>query len=168
MIPLKIGGVASGSLAVLHLLIIIWGGPAYRYFGAGERMAQLADHGSAWPALLTAAVGVMFAAWAAYAFSGAGLLRRIPFLRTALVLIGSAYVVRGALIGPQLLWWFEGYREAVPARQLLFSLLALVTGLAYLEGTRVTWAGLGRVERGGARLARRRGAAEHDGEGGKE
>lgn len=144
---LKVAGVSSSCIAALHLVIIFWGGPAYRYFGAGERMARLAEQGSAWPTLLTAGATLVFAGWAAYAFSGAGILPRAPFLRTGLILIGSAYVVRGVLIGPQLLWWFEGYHAAVPARQLVFSLAALVTGVVYLEGARVAWASLRPLDR---------------------
>jgi hypothetical protein len=70
------------------------------------------------------------------------MLPRAPFLRTGLILIGLVYVIRGVLLGPQLLWWFEGFRSAVPARQLVFSLAALATGVVYLEGTRLAWARL--------------------------
>jgi hypothetical protein len=139
---LKVAGVLSGFVAALHVFIILQGGSAYRYFGAGERMAHLAEQGSAMPALLTAGLALVFATWSAYAFSGAGMLPRAPYLRLGLILIGSIYVMRGVLLGPQLLWWFEGYRSAVPARQLAFSLVALVTGVVYLEGTRVAWAKL--------------------------
>ena len=140
---LKLAGIVSSLVAALHVFIIFRGGPAYRYFGAGERMARLAEQGSIRPALVTAVLVLIFAAWAAYAFSGAGMLPRAPFLRTGLILIGLVYVIRGVLLGPQLLWWFEGYRSAVPVRQLVFSLAALVTGVVYLEGTRLAWARLG-------------------------
>jgi hypothetical protein len=146
---LKLAGVMSSLVAALHVYIIVQGGPAYRHFGAGERMARLAEQGSAMPALLTAGSALVFAVWAAYAFSGAAMLPRAPFLRTGLILIGAVYVVRGVLLGPQLLWWFEGYRVAVPVRQLVFSLGALVTGVVYLEGTRVAWASLGRRQGNG-------------------
>ena len=139
---LKLAGVLSSLVAALHVFIIFRGGPAYRYFGAGERMARLAEQGSIRPALVTACLVLIFAAWAAYAFSGSGMLPRAPFLRTGLILIGLVYVIRGVLLGPQLLWWFEGFRSAVPARQLVFSLAALATGVVYLEGTRLAWARL--------------------------
>jgi hypothetical protein len=141
---LKVAGVLSSFVAGLHVFVIFRGGAAYRYFGAGERMAHLAEQGSPVPTLVTAGLALVFATWAAYAFSGAGMLPRAPYLRLGLVLIGSIYVMRGVLLGPQLLWWFEGYRNAVPVRQLVFSLAALVTGTVYLEGTRAAWAKLGR------------------------
>lgn len=139
---LKLGGVLSALVAVLHVAITFVGGPAYRYFGAGEGMARLAEQGSAIPALITSLLTIVFATWAAYAFSGVGLLPRLPLLRTALVAIGSVYTARGLLLVPQAAWFLAGHREAVPIRQLGFSLAALTLGLAYLIGTHRAWARL--------------------------
>ncbi|MEO7157093.1 MAG: hypothetical protein ABI039_06005, partial [Vicinamibacterales bacterium] len=67
---LLIGGVLTGAAALLHVAIIL-GGPAwYRFFGAGERMAQLASRGSAYPTLVTAAIAGVLGVWTLYAFSG--------------------------------------------------------------------------------------------------
>jgi hypothetical protein len=140
---LKVAGVLSAAVAVLHVLIIFGGGPAYRYFGAGERMARLAERGAVTPSLITLGLTLMFGVWAAYAFSGAGLLGRLPLLRTGLVTIGMIYTLRGLLLGPQLVWFFSGQRAAVPPRQLAFSAAALITGLAYLVGVQRAWARLG-------------------------
>ena len=136
---LKIGGASSAFIAALHLAIIFVGAPAYRYFGAGEQMARLDETGSLGPALVTAGLTVVFALWAAYAFSGAGLLRRLPLLRTGLVVIGAIYTARGLLFGPQLVWFLSGFRDAVPPRQLVFSAVSLLTGLCYLAGARQQW-----------------------------
>jgi hypothetical protein len=130
-------------------LIIFVGGPAYRYFGVGEKMARLAEQGSQAPALITAGLTVVFCVWAAYAFSGAGLLRRLPLLRTGLITIGLIYTLRGLLLGPQMMWFFSGQRAAVPPRQLGFSAAALLTGLAYLVGTQRAWARLGQRDGSG-------------------
>ena len=143
MSALEVAGVLSAGVALLHMLIIAVGGPAYRYFGAGERMARMAEQGSATPGLITFGLTLLFAVWAAYAFSGAGLLRRLPLLRTGLITIGLVYTLRGVLLGPQLVWFFSGHRADVPPRQLAFSAAALVTGLAYLVGTHRAWARLG-------------------------
>jgi hypothetical protein len=136
---LKLAGLSSACVAVFHLFVIFAGAPAYRYFGAGEQMAQLAEQGSAVPALVTAGLTVVFAVWALYALSGAGLVRRLPLLRTSLIAIGLVYTLRGLLLAPQVVWFFSGYRAAVPPRQLVFSAVALLTGLAYLIGTMCTW-----------------------------
>ena len=135
MRALELAGVSSAAVAVLHLAIVFVGGPAYRYFGAGERMARMAERGLAQPTLITFGLALLFAVWAAYAFSGAGLIRRLPLLRPALVVIGVVYTLRGVLLGPQLVWFIAGPR-LLPARQLAFSAAALVTGLAYLIGAR--------------------------------
>jgi len=131
---LELAGLSSACLAVLHLHIVLVGAPAYRYFGAGERMARLSEQGSLAPALATLGLALVFAAWAAYAFSGAGLLRRLPFLKTGLLVIGLVYTMRGVLLGPQVVWFLSGHRAAVPPRQLLFSGAALLIGIAYLGG----------------------------------
>ena len=140
---LKLAGVLSAGVALLHVLIIFVGGPAYRYFGAGERMARLADQGSPTPSLVTLGLTLLFATWAVYAFSGAGLLRRLPLLRTGLITIGLIYTLRGLLLGPQIVWFFSGHAATVPPRQLAFSAAALLTGLAYLVGTQKAWTRLG-------------------------
>lgn len=145
---LKLAGVLSALVALLHVAIVLVGPRAYRYFGAGERMAQLAEKGFPGPALLTLALTMVFAMWSAYAFSGAGLLRRLPLLRPALVAIGSIYTVRGLILGPQLIWFFTGDRDAVPLRHIVFSAVSLVTGLAYLIGAKAVWAQLGGKNRG--------------------
>ena len=139
---LKLAGLSSASVAALHVAVIFLGGPAYRFFGAGERMARLADQGSPTPSLITSALVLVFGVWAAYAFSGAGLIRRLPLLRTALIAIGVVYTLRGLLLGPQAVWYFSGYRAEVPLRQLVFSAAALLTGLAYLCGTQRAWSKL--------------------------
>ena len=98
------GGVLSALAAVLHLAII-FGGPAwYRFFHAGEPMARAAEQGSPGPALVTTGIAAVLFVWSAYAFAGAGLVRPLPLMRTALVLISAAYLFRAlwlpaALVG---------------------------------------------------------------------
>jgi len=142
---LILAGLLTSIVAVAHVGIIWVGGPAYRYFGAGEEMARLAEQGSLRPGLITAGLTILFAVWAMYAFSGAGVLRRLPLLRTGLVFIGTLYVLRGILVGPQLVWRLSGYSAAVPIRQLFFSSVSLIIGLAYLIGTHQSWDRLKRV-----------------------
>ena len=132
---LLLAGAASLGVGLLHVGIIFYGGPAYRYFGAGERLARLAERGSQEPAFVTSVLILMFAGWAAYAFSGAGLVRRLPYLPTALLLIGLIYTGRGLALVPQLYLWMSGGFEAVPVRHLWFSAASLAIGILYLAGT---------------------------------
>lgn len=98
---LFIGGSLSAAIAALHMIIILAGGPAYRYFGAGEDLTRLAESGSPIPALLTACIAFVFAGFAAYGLSGAGVLGRLPFLRAGLLAIASIYLLRGLSVFPQ-------------------------------------------------------------------
>lgn len=91
-------GILSAFASLLHVGVIIGGPDWYRFFGAGEEMARAAEHGSSMPGLVTAAIALILSIWALYAFSAAGLVRRLPLLRTALVLITSVYLLRG--LGP--------------------------------------------------------------------
>src|SRR5882724_13062711 len=61
------GGIFSSAAAVLHLAVIAGGPSWYRFFGAGERMAQMAARGSPRAALITVFIATVLAIWAAYA-----------------------------------------------------------------------------------------------------
>jgi hypothetical protein len=128
-------GLLSAGVAALHLAIILIGGPAFRYFGAGERMARLAERGSSEPTFVTIVLILLFASWAAYAFSGAGLIPALPRLRGVLLLIGLVYAGRGLAVLPQAYFWLAAGPAAVPGRHVAFSAASLVIGLTYLAGT---------------------------------
>lgn len=139
--PLKLAGWLSAAIAALHVVIIFFGPPAYRYFGAGEAMARQAEAGSLFPAAFTLLVATVFVLFALYAFAGAGTIRRLPLLRTGLVTIGAIYSLRGLLLLPQL----AGYLRQPPVvapRDLAFSMVSLCIGLLYLVGVNRAWARL--------------------------
>ncbi len=138
---LKLGGILSFAIAFLHVVIIFIGAPAYRYFGAGEDMATAAESGSAFPALLTLFLVAIFAIWGFYGLSGAGIIRRLPLLKIALILIGAVYTLRGVAVFQQLFQIATSSVEVAP-REIVFSLVSLVIGLAYLIGTISNWRGL--------------------------
>jgi hypothetical protein len=129
------GGVLSALAALLHLGVIA-GGPAwYRFFGAGEGMARLAERGSLYPPLITVAIAALLALWAAYAFAGAGLLPRLPLMRTALVAILAVYLLRGLVIVP-----LAAVRpDQLHGFALWSSLIVLAYGIAYAVGTWRAW-----------------------------
>ena len=132
------GGALSAAAAVLHLSVIAGGPDWYRFFGAGEPMARLAEQGSWTPALVTAGIAAVLAIWAAYAFSGAGLIRRLPLVRTALVVISAVYLLRGLVLVPA----FALNPAGVTPFVLWSSLIVLLYGLAYAVGTWFAWPGL--------------------------
>ena len=129
------GGALSAGAAVLHLAVIA-GGPAwYRFFGAGEGMARAAERGSPRPAVITLGIATVLAIWAAYAFSGAGLLPRLPLLRAGLLVITAIYLARGSILFPMLLM----RPRRVDAFLVWSSLIVLVYGGLYAIGTWRAW-----------------------------
>ncbi|MBJ7483411.1 hypothetical protein [Brevundimonas sp.] len=132
------GGVLSAAASVLHLAVIIGGPSWYRFFGAGEGMARMAERGDWRAAAITVGIAGVLALWAAYAFSGAGLIARLPLLRTGLVVISAIYLVRGLLLIPALFMNQGGVQPFV----LWSSLIVLAYGLAYAVGTWIAWPGL--------------------------
>jgi hypothetical protein len=132
------GGILSALAAILHLAVIAGGPDWYRFFGAGETMARMAERGLLRPTLYTIAIASVLGIWSAYAFSGAGLLPRLPLIRTALVAITAIYLLRGlalvplALLRPDLLSPFA----------LWSSLIVLVYGACYAIGTWRAWPAL--------------------------
>ena len=131
---LVVGGWLSVAAALLHVVCIFGGGDFYRFFGAGEEMARADEAGHWMPAIMTAGIAIILAIWAAYAFSGAGLLRRLPLMRTALVIISGIYLLRGLFIIPIMI---------EPAMRSPFnvwsSLIVLGYGMVYAIGTRLAW-----------------------------
>ena len=138
---LILGGILSFAVALLHVIIIFIGAPAYRYFGAGEDMATAAESGSAFPALLTLFLVAIFAIWGFFGLSGAGVIRRLPLLEIALILIGAVYTLRGVAVFQQLFQIATSSVEVAP-REIVFSLVSVVIGVAYLIGTISNWRGL--------------------------
>jgi hypothetical protein len=132
------GGMLSAAAALLHLAIIAGGPDWYRLFGAGERMAHMAERGHWYPPLAAIVIAALLALWAAYAFAGAGLLRRLPLMRTALLAISAVYLLRGLAVVPIALLW--------PALLTPFtiwsSLIVLVYGIVHAVGTWRAWPGL--------------------------
>lgn len=130
--------ILAGSLsllaAVLHLAVIVGGPDWYRFFGAGEGMARMAERGMIQPTLITIGIAAVLAIWAAYAYSGAGVIPRLPLLRTGLVVITGIYLARGLLVIPA----FAMGRE-INAFGWWSSLIVLIYGLAYLIGTWRAW-----------------------------
>ena len=136
---LVIGGGLSVAASLLHIACIIGGPDWYRFFGAGEAMATMAEQGSMTPTLVTLGIAAILAIWAAYAFSGAGLLPRLPLLRTGLVTISAVYLLRSLALIPAL----AINRGEVTPFVLWSSLIVLVYGLAYAAGTWIAWPRLG-------------------------
>ncbi len=133
------GGAMSLVAAIVHIACIFGGPDWYRFFGAGEPIARAAERGSLVPPLLTLAIASILAIWAAYAFAGAGLLPRLPLMRSALVAITAVYLARGLMVFyPPLL-----ARSDLSAAFIFWSSsIVLIIGVCYAIGTWRAWPAL--------------------------
>jgi putative oxidoreductase len=74
---------------------IIFGGPAwYRFFGAGERFAQLSQQGHPLPALVTAGIALVLASWGFYCLALAGVIPALPAMEWVVAGIALVYALR--------------------------------------------------------------------------
>ncbi|MDQ3057454.1 MAG: hypothetical protein M3Q96_06910 [Pseudomonadota bacterium] len=132
---LVVAAVLSGLAALLHVGCIYFGAPWYRFFGAGEEMARMAEAGSWVPGFITAGIAIVLGIWALYALSGAGAFRKLPLLRTALCIITGVYLLRGLVVFPVA---FLHPQEAT-AFAWWSSAICLGLGIVHLVGIRQRW-----------------------------
>ena len=135
---LILAGVLSAFAAVAHLACIAFGGPAFRIMGAGERMARAVEAGKLRPVLLTLGIAAVLSGWAAYAFSGAGVIGKLPFTKLVLPAVSAVFLARA--LGFPLL------RPLFPENSNVFWFVSsgtcLFIGALYAVGTTALWARL--------------------------
>lgn len=135
---LVIGGALSAAAALAHLACVFVGAPAYRFMGAGEKMARAAEAGKVQATVVTLAIAGVLLVWAAYAFSGAGVIASLPFTKPALITISAVYLARAVA--------FPLLKPAFPENSQTFwrvsSGICLVIGLLHLYGLIARWSAL--------------------------
>ncbi|MGB1291132.1 MAG: hypothetical protein ACPG5Z_03310 [Pseudoalteromonas sp.] len=89
------GAVLTFLGSLLHIAIIIGGPDWYLASGAGESLAKQAESGSLYPAFVGSILVCIFLGWSIYALSGAGIIRKLPFLKLFLILIAALCIIRG-------------------------------------------------------------------------
>ncbi|WHS57713.1 hypothetical protein [Pseudomonas sp. G2-4] len=115
----------SAVASLLHLMIILGGGPWYRFFGAVERFARAADAGRVYPSLVTAGIAAVLGLWAAYALAAGGLRLALPWVPQVMCALTAVYLVRGLAIVPLILFT----RAAVTPFLLWSSGVCMLVGL---------------------------------------
>ncbi|WP_284207559.1 hypothetical protein [Thalassotalea eurytherma] len=129
--PLLLGAIFSAVAALAHLGCIIFGGDWYRFFGAVEQMAKMAEAGDSHPTIVTSVLVIILTIWSVYGLSGARLITKLPLLRTALVLISLIYALRGVS--------FVALMPMFPENSITFwlisSAICLSIGMLYSIGT---------------------------------
>ena len=137
---LIIAGTLSILAAVLHVGVVIGGANWYRFFGAGESMAQMAEQGSLKPTVITLSISAVLIVWGFYAWSAAGLIPKLPLLKLALLIITGIYLVRGiaGIVAP-----FVTSHPQVKQNSTAFwvwsSVVCLAIGLFHLMGMVAIW-----------------------------
>ena len=137
-------GAATFIGGLIHLSIIIGGAAWYRFFGAPESIAEMADAGSLYPVFVCIFIACVLFTWSFYAFSGAGLIVTLPFLRTVLIAISVALIMRGILFIPLMLINPEIFQritncQSVNTFLIITSAICLIVGLAYAVGIKTLW-----------------------------
>ena len=132
---LVLGGILSFFAGLLHIAIIMGGADWYRFFGAGEELALMVEKGSWYPAVLTFAISIVLFLWGVYALSGANIVRKLPFLKVALILISLVYLFRGIAVVP--IYFIQP--EMVDQFLVWSSAICLVYGGLYSIGTAKAW-----------------------------
>lgn len=127
---------ADAFAALLHFACIVFGASWYRFLGAGEAMARLAEQGDPRPGRMAAGIGLVLLIWAAYALSGAGAIPRLPLVRLALALIAAVLLARGTLFFA-LMPYFPGNSLAF---WLVTAAICVALGLLHAFGLRQRWA----------------------------
>ncbi|MDM0114840.1 hypothetical protein QTI66_22010 [Variovorax sp. J22R133] len=132
---LIVGGVLSAAAAVAHLACIFLGAPAYRFMGAGEKMARAVEARKLRPAFVTLFIAAVLFIWAAYALAGAGVIRGLPLAKLVLPAICAVYLLRAVA--------FPVLRPAFPENSRTFWLVSsgicLVIGLVHVYGVVLRW-----------------------------
>lgn len=135
---LLVAGTLSAIAALLHLACIYFGASWYRFFGAGEQMAVLAEQGSSQPTIITSGIVLVLIIWSLYAFSAAGIIFKLPLIRLALALITLIYLVRG-IAGFFLINTPMGRS---PEFWIWSSAICLFFGIVHFIGLKRQWANL--------------------------
>ena len=132
---LVVAGVCCVLAALAHLACIAIGPAAFRFMGAGERMARAVEAGRLQPRLVTLAIAAVLAGWAAYAFAAAGVIGPLPLTWLVLPAVSAVFLVRAVA--------FPLLRPVFPENSNRFwfvsSAICLVIGLLFAAGTVGAW-----------------------------
>ena len=132
-------GVAALAGAVLHIAIIFGGPDWYAFFGAPRGLVEMARAGNIRAPISCMVIAAFLTLLAAYAFSGAGVMRRLPFLRLGLASIAVVLLLRGILFVPLVVWRPGALSRICDCQRvdtfiIVTSALCLAMGVGYALG----------------------------------
>ncbi len=107
------------------------------YFGAPEALVE-----SIYTLIaVSLLIAGLLAVFGLYAFSGAGYIRTLPWLKQILAVISGIFILRGFLLIPEFLVVMGIYEISIPVapRFVVFSLGSLLIGFIFITGTIGGW-----------------------------
>jgi hypothetical protein len=120
-------GIIAILAAVWHLLCILGGVNWFAFARAPAIIIQSAQQGTWLAPVATIIVAMLMATCGLYAFSGAGRIRKLPLLKTAMVIIATLSLIRAILALPNLF-----FNEVLDLWQLIASAVWLFVGVSFL------------------------------------
>lgn len=94
------GGIIASLVAIWHVLMIAGGPSWYAFARAPQYIVDSAAEGTLIAPLGAIAIALLMFICAAYAFSAAGLLKKIPLVKPALTTIAVICLVRSLILSP--------------------------------------------------------------------
>ena len=129
---------ADFALALLHVACIFAGEATARFFTAPRPVLEMIRNGSWLIVPVCLVIVTVLGTFGFYAWSAAGRMGRLPWLRGGLVAVGAIYTLRGLVLIPQAAVMLR-HPGAFPWQVPVFSLVALALGLAHLAGAKQRW-----------------------------
>lgn len=123
------GGCIAAITAIWHLICIVGGPDWYVFARAPKIVVDSARQGTLLAPLSTAVIAVLMFTCTLYAFSGAGVIRKIPFLKSALIVISFICLVRALVVIPYLI------SSKLDTWELVASSCWFFVGICFLMGT---------------------------------
>lgn len=129
---LVLGAVIFAGTAIAHLSCLFIGPSCYKAQLAPSEIIQSAINGTLLAPVATVFVSGLFFMCALFAISGAGFVKKLPFLHPALVVISVLCLFRGVATIPSSYL----FPEMVSIVSILAGFIWFVVGLLYLYGYR--------------------------------
>lgn len=129
-------GIAALAGALLHIAIMFGGPDWYDFFGAPQGLVQMARDGNPRAPISCLIIAGILLVFTAYAFSAAGLIKKLPLLRVVTGLIAAVLILRGLIFIPLILLKPEMLTGICDCRNIdmfivVTSLLCLALGVGY-------------------------------------
>ena len=123
-------GVIASASALWHLLCILGGPSWFEFARAPQQIIDSAQQGTLLAPIGTITVSSLMFACTVFAFSSAGLIRKVPLLKPALITISFIYTSR-ALIAIPIMITPDGY----DIWEIVASSVWLYVGVCFIVGT---------------------------------